>query len=358
MFMTVWQVGAGETGRDYSKLCLEHDVVMIGPGDPGAYNAERYSRTALPHLTAARIGAIRSFALDPKPGDIVLLRLGQEAVGAGVVPHGEEHDYKWREDFDDVLGWNLQHTRRVRWLPEGDRVKVLQRIAPVFGKIRRLPMFTRVNQPSVTALASELAAYDRPRLLRELPEVSPRLSDEELGVELFTSGLPNAATENVLEVMRRARRLIAWYDGKECEKRPSEHEVVAHIIVPLLQGLGWSEQLMAVEWNRIDLALFCRPPTTAETCVAVCEAKSRGSTLERAYQQAKAGVAINQLAQSGTVITTDGARLLVYRKTGADWPDEPQGYANLLRMRRMNLIPRNTNAAETIIELLPTRLGR
>jgi len=355
--MTVWQVGAGEKGRDYSKLCLEHDVVMVGPGDPGAYSPERYSRSGLPHLTAKRIQQIRSFALDPKPGDIMLLRLGQEAVGAGVIPDGEQHGYQWRKDFDDVLGWNLQHTRRVRWVPEA-ALKVLRPIAPVFGKIRQLPMFTRVNQRRVTALAGELAAYDEPRPLRKLPEVSPLLSDDDLGLELFASGLPNAAIGSVLDVMRRARRLITWYAGEECGKRPSEHELVAHIIVPLLQGLGWSEQLMAVEWNRIDLALFQRPPTRAETCVAVCEAKSRGITLERAYQQAKDGVRRNKLAQCGTVITTDGARLLVYRKAGADWPDEPQGYANLLRMRRTNLIPRNTNAAETIIELLRTRLGR
>jgi hypothetical protein len=355
--MTIWQVGAGQKGLDYSKLCLDHDVAMIGPGSRGAYTPERYPRTGLPGLAAGSIGAIRSFALAPKPGDIMLLRLGQEAVGAGVIPDGEQQGYQSREEFDDVLGWNLQHTRRVRWLPE-TALKVLRPIAPVFGPIKMLPMFTRVKRPEVAALARELAAHDEPRPLRKLPEVCPLLSDDELRREFFESGLPNAVIEDVLDVMQRARRLITWYAGEECGKRPSEHELVAHIIVPLLQGLGWSEQLVAVEWNRIDLALFHQPPTNAETCVAVCEAKSRNITLERAYQQAKDGVRRNKLAQCGTVITTDGARLLVYRKAGADWPDEPQGYANLLRMRRTNLIPRNTNAAKTIIGLLPARLGR
>jgi hypothetical protein len=355
--MTVWQVGAGQTGRDYTKLCLEHDVAMIGPGDPGAYTADRYSRSSLPHLTAARIGAIRSFALKPKPGDIMLLRLGQEAVGAGVIPDGEQHGYQWREDFDDVLGWNLQHTRRVRWLPEA-ALKLLQPIAPAFGNAKQLPMFTHVNQPRVTDLACKLAGYDTRRSLRKLPEVSPRLSDDELGLELFTSGLPNPAIENMLEVVRRARRLIAWYDGKQCDKRPSEHEVVAHITIPLLRGLGWSEQLMGVEWNRIDLALFREPPTNAETCIAVCQAKTRGSTPERAYEQARDSVREHHLIECETAIATDGARFHVYRRRAASWPDEPQGYANLLRMRTRNLLPADTNAVETIVGLLPTRLGR
>ena len=55
---------------------------------------------------------------------------------------------------------------------------------------------------------------------------------------------------------------------------------MAHIILPLLLALGWSEQLLAVEWQKIDLAAFGSTPTTAKTCVLVCEAEGLGHGLQ------------------------------------------------------------------------------
>ena len=39
---TLWQVGAGDTDRSYGDLCLAFDVMIAGPGDPGAYEESRY----------------------------------------------------------------------------------------------------------------------------------------------------------------------------------------------------------------------------------------------------------------------------------------------------------------------------
>ena len=33
--MAVWQVASGAGGRDYSGLCIDHDVMLLGPGSPG-----------------------------------------------------------------------------------------------------------------------------------------------------------------------------------------------------------------------------------------------------------------------------------------------------------------------------------
>lgn len=46
-------------------------------------------------------------------GDLVVLRLGTSKVLAVGEVVG---DYEWRPEFGDIDGWEIQHTRRVRWL--------------------------------------------------------------------------------------------------------------------------------------------------------------------------------------------------------------------------------------------------
>lgn len=55
----------------------------------------------------------------------------------------------------------------------------------------------------------------------------------------------------------------------------------------MLLALGWSEHLLAVEWQRIDLAAFRATPTTNETCVLVCEGKGPWRGLADDFEQAK-----------------------------------------------------------------------
>jgi hypothetical protein len=94
--MTVWQIAAGKTGRDYSSLCIKYDLVLIGPGGKGPYKGDPYD-------PADKKQRVRVFCSGPQHGDVVLLRLGQKAVAAGVIPDDEEAQYKWCDDFDDVL---------------------------------------------------------------------------------------------------------------------------------------------------------------------------------------------------------------------------------------------------------------
>jgi uncharacterized short protein YbdD (DUF466 family) len=38
----VWQIAAGETGRRYPELFIDHDVMFIGPGDAGEFDFDKY----------------------------------------------------------------------------------------------------------------------------------------------------------------------------------------------------------------------------------------------------------------------------------------------------------------------------
>jgi hypothetical protein len=106
----------------------------------------------------------------------------------------------------------------------------------------------------------------------------------------------------------RIRRLSRWYESQKEVGRPSEHEIVAYMITPLLLGMGCSEQLVAVEWNKIDMAFFNRTPLTKkegfDNCIMILEAKKPNQSLTDAYTQANNYVDItssNSVPQKGQI---------------------------------------------------------
>lgn len=360
--MQVWQIAAGEKGRFYDDLFLKHDVMFMGPGRFGhAINdAASYDSAVSDGLeTRAKVNMIRrAFAEEVEKGDIVLLRKGYKVRAIGVVA---SDSYSWEECFDDVYGWDLQHVRRVAWQTQlTASVEAAQRGSPMFKGRKQTPTLTRVNANQISAAIQRLIGQCVPRdSLAALPEVSPVLSMDDFASALFAKGLPNRAVDEVVQAVSRQRRLQAWYQAlPRGTKRPTEHEVVAHMVLPLLLALGWSEQLLAVEWRKIDLAGFLGTPTEEANCVLVCEAK-RGGGLQEDYEQAQKYVEDHQLARCSHILLTEGNRFYLYKRRPRDpWPESPTGYVNFSKLRTNHLAPAGTNAIDTIIELTPQSMGR
>ncbi len=108
----IWQVAAGDGNRHYVKDCLQNDVIIVGPGGEGPW-PECKEQLLLNGRTAWKMGMLRRFFQNVQPGDIIVLRIGtQKVYGVGQVVG----PYLWVDGFADVQGWDLQHTRRVRWL--------------------------------------------------------------------------------------------------------------------------------------------------------------------------------------------------------------------------------------------------
>jgi len=330
--MKVWQMGSGSVGRDYSDFLVRHDIACLGPGRFERFDEDTYEQlVSKGELKTGAKSSVRMFCEEVEPGHLLLLRRGFRVVAIG---RFHDDGYEWRSDFDDVRGWDLQHTRRVIWHDSvKDALEEVQRESPLFGN--RLGKFSRVHDVRVLNRIDSLLKVQEDREPRPLPESpSPELNDQEIGQHLFAEGLSHRATDDVVDALARQRRLISWYhkSGGKSE-RPSEHEVVAHMVLPLLLALGWSQQLLAVEWRRIDLAGFSRAPTTKETCSLVCEAKGFGHGLDRALKQARNYIERLGLDNCRQILLSDGGRFYLFERMDGSWRDEPQHYLNILKPR-------------------------
>jgi hypothetical protein len=91
---------------------------------------------------------------------------------------------------------------------------------------------------------------------------------------------------------------------------------------------------MAIEWNKIDVALFGNTPRSPENLSGVVEAKKKGSACFVAFPQAQSYA--DKYADCRRLIVTDGLRYGVYifDQEKKEFPKTPNAYLNLVRMRK------------------------
>ena len=123
----VWQVNVHQSPRPcwtdargrhwraqyYGDLFLQYGVALIGPGGQGPWEEGWVAPCYDPNTE--RI--VQTFVTGPETGDIILLRPGTvSSINAvGLIVEGGHQGYCWRAEFNNVYGWELGHTRRVRW---------------------------------------------------------------------------------------------------------------------------------------------------------------------------------------------------------------------------------------------------
>ncbi len=353
----VWQIACGEKGRRYQRLFLDHDVMFLGPGRFGPYAPPLYDEN--PDARAegeGKVTYIRQFATEVRQGDLVLLRSGYNVLSIGEI----ESDYFHTTAFDDVYGWDLEHCRRVRWQRQHDEaLQQIQASGDLFADRKQIPTFTRVNHPRNLDPIRHLLPQIATRPLRDLPGTPETpLTPEQLSDALFQEGLGYDACLHVERAIRKLRGLLDWYNKERSPGRPTEHEVVAHMILPLMLALGWSEQLLAIEWKKIDLAVFTHTPTDVSTCGLVCEAKGMDSPMQEVVEQAIGYCNAHGLDHCQKILVADGGYFSLYRKIAGVWETDPSGYINLRKLRRHYLLPKGADAVKTLMALTPAHIGR
>lgn len=320
---TIWQQAAGDTDRNYSELCLRWDVILNGPGYAGPWpgckkqlNDDRSSR---------KITDLKRFAEEMKDGDLVVLRIGTATViGVGQIVGY----YEWRDEFGDVDGWDLQHIRRVRWIwSDCNSPKTFETYALKQGDTTQ-----KLNDGSVMKWISELQvagdALSRPLIDLPALEKPSDIAVAEISDFLFDHGVASASITALLNEIGELTRIAKWY--QQGSINPSEHETIAYLVIPLLRALGWTPQRMAVEWNRVDVALFERLPRSDETLLIVVEAKKMDNSCLTAVSQAMDYA--KDKAGCHRLIVTDGLRYGIYTRSAME-SFRLYAYLNLIRLR-------------------------
>jgi hypothetical protein len=293
----VWQIGGGPSGRPHAELFLRHGVGLIGPGDPGRWQAGRADNDY------GGSSCVRRFASEAQPGDIVLLRSGNSVVKAvGLIAGG----YDYLPQFDDVNGSDLQHARRIRWCPLPEDHDFGQ---PVFGTRQ----FGEVAKVEVVDYAQ--------RFVRSAP------------TDWQTAALPPLPPEEAMltDIPERLRDLVGFaldFANQPFGERVSEDEMIVHLIAPFFRALGWLPEQIAVQWHHVDVAIFPRLPRTPENCALIVEAKYPEVGAEGALGQAQDYA--RDLNIRRDILDSDGFR---YRLYGAEKDYRPVAYANLLRLK-------------------------
>jgi hypothetical protein len=289
--------------RSYTETFLKYGVALLGPGWAGLWTRESKDGEF-------EGSYVRRFASQARIGDVFVLRNGTRAIVAiGLVASA----YSFEHAFDDVNGWELQHARRVRWgrLPQEHQFG-----RAVFGG--NPARFSRVWDQEVLDFA-ERFVNSPPTAWQTVP--LPDLPVAEAPLVEVPDPLGN------LVAQARDLQPLYWNQDRFGE-RPSEDEMIVHFVVPLLRGLGWPVEQIAVKWRNIDIAVFRALPRTAESCRFVIEAKRFGDGIEGAREQAKRYVEMLGLPRD--VLVTDGIR---YRMYGADRDFEPAAYGNLAQLK-------------------------
>lgn len=324
----LWQMAAGDTDRNFSDLCLQWGIIMLGPGRQGNIQAATTDVEASlleDGISSRMISILKQFAFEVKTGDIVVLRLGKSEVhGVGVV----KGKYGWSSALMDIDGWDLCHYFPVEWIwSKPDKNPMLFKDALNFGNsLQKL-----VASEKTANLFSWLQTLPETEGLYQPPSLPPcgrKLSIEDLCQPLYDSGVSLNSLSSLKDCISELQALARWYI--KYSNDPSEHETVTHLIVPLLKALGWTPQRMALEYHQVgkgraDIALYTYGNRQPKYLTALVEAKK----FQRSCLKAEAQVRSYMTERTDRLIVTDGIRYGVFCKQDGIFPDYPSAYLNL-----------------------------
>jgi len=152
--------------------------------------------------------------------------------------------------------------------------------------------------------------FDSNEELVKLPTVKKRsIPFESVSDYLFDNGVSSASIETLSTEIDELVRIAKWYQKFN---NPSEFETVAYLAVSLLRALGWTPQKMAIEWNKVDIALFSNLPRKDDNLSVAVEAKKKGNSCLTAISQAQRYAEGKQKCMRP--IVTDGLRYGIYLK--------------------------------------------
>jgi len=197
----IWQIAAGEPGRYYDKLFLDHDVMFMGPGQFGKFNSSDYSDLVKNNdIRPVDYECIDYLVNKVKPRDIILL-LGQYIKAIGLVTS----PYDYYDQFNDIYVWDLQHGRRVCWQPQfQNTLESMQAVKGLFNAKRYRPL-SMVHEIQILSAIQSLIPQCKIKpnhKLKPLPNtVLHHLDWTEIKQHLSNKGLRYDNAEKIVNVL-------------------------------------------------------------------------------------------------------------------------------------------------------------
>ena len=316
--MKYWQVAAGEGARNYCSVFLDFGVMLIGSGWPGPVpeRLDWYKKNETQAI---------AFAQQVQLGDVVILKRPYHKEWQIIAVGHVTGDYEYLEQFDDVEGWDLQHSRKVEWvLPKDTKDRLLVK-GLTFGTFRR------IHKKAPMDKIQQVLDEGNKQVAKAIPQPAKKISDEDLVESLIGKGLRPADAETVIQTIWRVRRLAHWYarHGRDL----SEHEIRTFLIVPILLALGWSEQKIKIEWKNTDMTFFNEVYKRGEKPSMILESKRMREGLHYAERQLAKYAKI--FPECRHLVASDGIRYQLYVKHDSEWSLEKDfnAYANLLNLK-------------------------
>lgn len=334
----IWQIGSGDSSRDYSDVFLDFGVALVGPGNPGEEGkpaAERYYKDNPGVKNWGKV--LRQV----KKGNWLVLRSGQRIIRAvGKVAS----DYEYNELFGDTDGWDLQHLVPVDWY----RPKNGKDITFDSSVLVRTTLTGCSNKTVVDRIRAEEFERRLPtRNYKEL-KVPKKLDISDISQALIDYGVRIQDAENIGATIERIIKLTKWYYYKD--HGVLEHEIRTFMVVPLLISLGWSEQKIKIEYNKIDVAIFSKSfvgDYKAHPHIII-ETKRFSDGLSFTEGQAKQYS--KDYPGCGMLITTNGFRYKIFEKKGDDF--EWTAYLNMFNLREHHsLYPEISGAGRALLKM-------
>lgn len=334
----IWEQASGDGSRSYSSRCLDWGVILNGPGDYGDWIEEKEGRYTHEMGRPRKHSDLKRFSEEMRAGDIVVLKLGQKiGLGIGVVVG----NYIWHEAFSDIDGWDLQHVRRVRWL---------HTVRKDFGfKAFKWGDTTQrlISQDVYTWIEQQNLNFDDVTDVIDLPENKPWPTTlPQISEFLFDKGLASEAINRLSENLDELVRIANWY--LRSDEKVSEAETIAYLVIPFLKNLGWTPQRMAIEWNRVDVALFSSLPRNPDNLKIVVEVKKRGDSCLTAKSQAQSYAEANEC---NVIVVTDGIRYGVFLRKNDDF--NLKAYLNITKLQSKYPAYDSSGAQDAIILMAP-----
>lgn len=321
----VWQIANGDSSRDYSSVFLDFGVALVGPGnfgdarEPKSYECYKSKE----NKDANKVLIFKEIKKD----DWLILKNGQmEVIAVGKV----SSNYDYNPIFADVDGWDLHHFVNVDWyIPSNDKIISLSKrylSRTTVAACRKKEVFDVIN---TIDFKLEIKKHDYLSL-----SVPKAISFDDISEFLINKGIRIKDSEDISNTIMRIQKLAKWY--LEHDSSTLEHEIRTFLVIPLLISLGWSEQKIKIEYNKIDIAIFNNSfdGNYKSSPNIIIETKTFADGLSYTHKQAQ--VYAKKYPECNTLITTNGIMYKIYKKHNSEF--RQHAYLNISNLREKNYL--------------------